>query len=197
MATRVAAAQSETDTTKRNAVRAHTQEIISEEQALMQVAYSPYVWEKQSDVTGSFIGRTGNLWLGLAGLTGKATRSPTNWTWGRVVTADGPLDPGELGPTLTHEHILIDLTSHSREPVDEAERELAREPPRMEPLGRARHDPLLIRDALLIEDRPAGRPSTSLPRSSSPRRSSSPACRSARIPTPARRAAWPPRWPAS
>ena len=72
---------------------------------------------------------------------------------GKVVTADGPVDPGELGRTLTHEHILIDLTSHSREPVDEAERELAREPLRMELLGRARQDPLLIRDSLLIDDR--------------------------------------------
>ncbi|MBS1892589.1 MAG: ABC transporter substrate-binding protein [Actinobacteria bacterium] len=63
----MAAAQSETDTAKRNAMWAHIQQIISEEQALMQVAYSPYVWVKQSDVTGSFIGRTGILWLGQAG----------------------------------------------------------------------------------------------------------------------------------
>jgi ABC-type transport system substrate-binding protein len=66
----MAAAQSETDTAKRNEMWAHIQEIISEEQALMQVAYSPYVWVKHSDVTGSFIGRTGILWLGQAGFAG-------------------------------------------------------------------------------------------------------------------------------
>ncbi|MBS1677722.1 MAG: phosphotriesterase-related protein [Actinobacteria bacterium] len=71
---------------------------------------------------------------------------------GKVMTADGPVDPADLGPTLTHEHILVDLTSHAREPQDETERELAGQSLRIELLGRARHDPLLIKDSLLIDD---------------------------------------------
>ncbi|MBS1677721.1 MAG: ABC transporter substrate-binding protein [Actinobacteria bacterium] len=63
----MAAAQSETNTAKRNAMWGQIQRIINEEQALILVAYSPYVWVRQSDVTGSFVGRTGILWLGETG----------------------------------------------------------------------------------------------------------------------------------
>jgi peptide/nickel transport system substrate-binding protein len=63
----MAEAQSETNTAKRNAIWGHMQQIVSEEQALISVAYSPYVWVRQSDVVGTFVGPTGILWLGEAG----------------------------------------------------------------------------------------------------------------------------------
>jgi peptide/nickel transport system substrate-binding protein len=65
----MAEAQSETNTAKRNAIWGHMQQIISEEQALIMVDYSPYVWVRQSNVVGSFIGKTGILWLGETGFT--------------------------------------------------------------------------------------------------------------------------------
>jgi len=66
----MAEAQSETNTAKREAIWGRMQEMISEEQALILTAYSPYVWVRQSDVAGSFVGKTGILWLGETGFTG-------------------------------------------------------------------------------------------------------------------------------
>jgi phosphotriesterase-related protein len=72
---------------------------------------------------------------------------------GSVVTVDGPVDPAELGPTLTHEHILLDLTSYCREPTTEAERELAEAPLSLANFGQVRRDPMRIRDNMLLNDR--------------------------------------------
>jgi peptide/nickel transport system substrate-binding protein len=63
-------AQMETDAAKRDAIYAHMQQIISEEHALISGAYSPFVFARQSDVVGTFIGKTGVLWLGEAGFSG-------------------------------------------------------------------------------------------------------------------------------
>ena len=63
-------AQSETNTAKRNAIYAQMQQMINEEQAVIPAAYSPFMFARQSDVAGSFIGNTGILWLGEAGFTG-------------------------------------------------------------------------------------------------------------------------------
>ena len=51
----------------------------------------------------------------------------TNPASGKVQTVLGPIDPSELGPTVTHEHLLIDFRFMFREPSGEAERRLARE----------------------------------------------------------------------
>ena len=49
-------------------------------------------------------------------------------TTGRVVTVLGPVDPTDLGLTITHEHLLIDLGIVFVEPDDEEGRRLAEEP---------------------------------------------------------------------
>ena len=46
---------------------------------------------------------------------------------GKVQTVLGPVEPSELGPTTTHEHLLIDFTFMFREPVGEDAQRLARE----------------------------------------------------------------------
>ena len=43
-----------------------------------------------------------------------------------VQTVLGPVSASELGPTLTHEHILVDLTCYWSEPEDPGDQELAR-----------------------------------------------------------------------
>ena len=46
---------------------------------------------------------------------------------GKVQTVLGPVEPSELGPTTTHEHLLIDFRFMFREPEGEDARRLARE----------------------------------------------------------------------
>lgn len=72
---------------------------------------------------------------------------------GKVMTVDGPLDPAELGATLTHEHILLDLRSYCPEPADAAARARMEAPLTLANLGEARRDPMRVRDNMLIDDR--------------------------------------------
>ena len=43
---------------------------------------------------------------------------------GKVQTVLGPIEPDRLGITLTHEHLLIDLTCYFQMPDEASEREL-------------------------------------------------------------------------
>jgi len=61
-----------------------------------------------------------------------AVEQPAGW----VQTVRGPVAAGELGPVLTHEHLLIDLRGVTfAEPDDERGRRVAREPIGLENLG--------------------------------------------------------------
>jgi peptide/nickel transport system substrate-binding protein len=62
-------AQMETDAAKRTAIYARMQRMISEEHAVISVAYSPFIFARQGNIAGSFIGNTGILWLGETGFT--------------------------------------------------------------------------------------------------------------------------------
>ncbi len=68
-----------------------------------------------------------------------------------VMTLEGPIDPAELGITLTHEHLLIDL-SHlhptAGSNVVGRERHLS-----IAELGAIRRDPLASRSNLVLEDK--------------------------------------------
>jgi len=65
-----------------------------------------------------------------------------------VRTVLGELDSADLGPTLFHEHLLLNGETAWHEPApDDAEGWIiAREPVRMEFLGRLRNDPYLSLD---------------------------------------------------
>ena len=69
-----------------------------------------------------------------------------------AMTATGPVPVGELGLTLMHEHVLIDVTNY----WDPAEDDDARSPDRpvtIELLGRLRHDPVgVTRQNLVLDD---------------------------------------------
>ena len=58
---------------------------------------------------------------------------------GRVQTVLGPIGPEELGVTLTHEHLLIDLSVVYDTPESASERGFFNSPVSMETLGRIRH----------------------------------------------------------
>ncbi|MDZ7701012.1 MAG: amidohydrolase family protein [Halobacteriales archaeon] len=52
---------------------------------------------------------------------------------GTVVTVDGPIEPGELGTTITHEHLFVDFADPwFSPPEDPEERRLAEQPVTME-----------------------------------------------------------------
>ena len=58
---------------------------------------------------------------------------------GRVQTVLGPVAPDDLGQTLTHEHMLIDLTVNAHPPASASGKAFFHAPVSMETVGRIRH----------------------------------------------------------
>ena len=76
----------------------------------------------------------------------------THDTTGKVLTVLGPVDPHDLGVTITHEHLLIDLSIVFVEPDDEEGRRLAEEPVGIGNLGWIRTNWSSNRDNLVQTD---------------------------------------------
>ena len=72
----------------------------------------------------------------------------------RVRTVTGEIDSAELGPTIFHEHILLDGRGAWRPPAegDEEGARIAQEPVSMEFLGRLREDPYLSLHNTSLDD---------------------------------------------
>ena len=71
---------------------------------------------------------------------------------GKVLTVLGPTDPNDLGITITHEHLLIDLGVVFIDPPNENERRLAEEPVGLGNLGWIRVNWSSNRDNLVQAD---------------------------------------------
>ena len=72
---------------------------------------------------------------------------------GMAQTVLGTVDPGELGPTSTHEHFLLDFAMIAfRPPAEASERFRAYEPVSMKNLGWVNYDPFRSRDNLVTMD---------------------------------------------
>ncbi|MBM3925282.1 MAG: aryldialkylphosphatase [SAR202 cluster bacterium] len=59
---------------------------------------------------------------------------------GKIQTVLGPIDPGKLGVTMTHEHLLIDFRCVFDEPQESSKKALAYAPMQMENLGWIRYN---------------------------------------------------------
>ena len=71
---------------------------------------------------------------------------------GLAHTVLGPVRPADLGPTSTHEHLLIDLTCMFKPPREASELFRALQPVALENLGWVRYDPNRNRDNLQLLD---------------------------------------------
>lgn len=71
---------------------------------------------------------------------------------GLVMTVDGPIESDDLGITLTHEHLLLDLRSWRLPPRTARQTELASRELSLEMLGEVRRDALVFEDNLLLDD---------------------------------------------
>ncbi len=71
---------------------------------------------------------------------------------GMVQTVLGPVSPSELGPTMTHEHLLIDFLCMFNPPPEATARARAEEPITLENLGWVRYNSFSNRDNLLLGD---------------------------------------------
>ena len=71
---------------------------------------------------------------------------------GKVMTVLGAIEPKDLGTTLTHEHLLVDLRVWSQEPRDEEKKALIHAPVDLSTLGAIHRDPLLNLDNCVLED---------------------------------------------
>lgn len=73
---------------------------------------------------------------------------------GKVQTVQGPIDPVELGVTLTHEHLLVDLLPTYNPPADPGDRDFWEQPVSIETVGRIRHYGKPNRDNIVLSDIP-------------------------------------------
>src|SRR5262245_47168346 len=71
---------------------------------------------------------------------------------GNVMTVLGAIEPQDLGITLTHEHLLVDLRVWSQEPREEEKKALVHAPVDLSTLGAIRRDPLLNLDNCVLDD---------------------------------------------
>ena len=71
---------------------------------------------------------------------------------GKVQTVLGPIDPDELGVTMTHEHLLIDIRCVYEEPVEASKKPLAHAPISLENLGWIRYNWTSHEDNLTLFD---------------------------------------------
>ena len=71
---------------------------------------------------------------------------------GHIQTVLGLIEPNKLGATLTHEHILSDLSHIAAPPDDPFEREIFYKPMQMEILGYLSHYYLSNQDGLRLDD---------------------------------------------
>ena len=71
---------------------------------------------------------------------------------GKVMTVLGAIEPQDLGITLTHEHLLVDLRVWSQEPREEEKKALIHAPVDLSTLGAIRRDPLLNLDNCVLDD---------------------------------------------
>ena len=58
---------------------------------------------------------------------------------GKIQTVLGTIDPGELGVTMAHEHLLVDLSKFSGDPSNSVAPELHDQPVSLENLGYISH----------------------------------------------------------
>lgn len=72
----------------------------------------------------------------------------------QAITVKGPVDPSELGVTLMHEHLFINLHCWLAEPLTPAQAEAADQPIVLSNLGVIRREPMISRDNLVLDDLP-------------------------------------------
>ncbi len=72
---------------------------------------------------------------------------------GKAMTVLGAIEPEELGITLTHEHLLVDLRVWCQEPEEEEKKALLHAPVAITNLGAIRRDPFLNRDNCVLDDK--------------------------------------------
>lgn len=77
---------------------------------------------------------------------------PSGPLTGLAQTVLGPVRPEDLGPTTTHEHLLIDFLCMFKPPTEAGERFKAFQPVRLDNLGWVRYDPFRNRDNLQLLD---------------------------------------------
>ena len=71
---------------------------------------------------------------------------------GKVMTVLGPIEPGELGITLTHEHLFMDGRCWWNEPKEATKKAIAHAPLEITNLGEVRRNPLTNLDNLVQFD---------------------------------------------
>ena len=71
---------------------------------------------------------------------------------GRVQTVLGPIDAKDLGVTLAHEHLLVDVSSFSGPPTSEGDRDIYEAPLSLQNLGYVKHYHIPNRDNGRLDD---------------------------------------------
>lgn len=69
-----------------------------------------------------------------------------------IMTVLGPIPAEQAGPTLPHEHLLIDITCYWQQPAEMTMRRFAHEPVQLSNLGMIRRNPLANLDNCQLDD---------------------------------------------
>ena len=70
----------------------------------------------------------------------------------KAMTVTGPVDAEQLGVTLPHEHILIDIRNQYTESEDPAKAQTGRQKVSIRHLGDLRRNPYALKDNLVLDD---------------------------------------------
>ena len=69
-----------------------------------------------------------------------------------IITVNGEIDPENLGITLPHEHLFLDLRWACKRPIDPVENALFDSKVSMRNVGRLRRNPYVVSDNSLLDD---------------------------------------------
>ena len=99
-------------------------------------------------LVAGLLAATGLIWAPMAGGTGHTIPDIS----GKILTVRGPVDPAELGPTIMHEHVLLDYRGRPKEALTATEAAFYEQPVSLSNLSRLRSWVSPNEDNLILGD---------------------------------------------
>ncbi len=92
------------------------------------------ILQKRLLLVAGLLAAAGLIWVPMAGSAGSAIPDIS----GKILTVRGPIDPGMVGPTIMHEHVLLDYRGRPKEGLTATEAAFYEQPVSLRNLSRLR-----------------------------------------------------------
>lgn len=92
------------------------------------------ILQKRLFLVAGLLAGAGLIWVPMAGTAGSAIPDIS----GKILTVRGPIDPGMVGPTIMHEHVLLDYRGRPKEGLTATEAAFYEQPVSLRNLSRLR-----------------------------------------------------------